>query len=349
MPESKSRPSSPLDSQDFHPAWWVPGPHVQTIWGSLTRSRRLVCFRRELLEAPDGDELVLDHVERSPGRGHPEGAPRLILLHGLEGSSYSVYVQGLAREAARRGWNVTALNFRSCARDPADSRRMLPNRRARLYHSGETEDLDFVIRTLAFRAGASGETLLAAGTSLGGNVLLKWLGEHPGQREIRAAAALSTPYDLAASDRQLDSAVGRLYVRNFLRTLREKALSATRRFPEAAGRIDVPRMLAARTFWEFDDAANAPLHGFAGADDYYARASSIGFLPKVTTPTLCLSAEDDPFLPAEALSRARAAAAPAIEFRMTAHGGHIGFIAGAPGRPRYWAEESAVRWLERRL
>src|SRR6185369_2350547 len=145
-------------------------------------------------------------------------------------------------------------------------RRMLPNRRARLYHSGETSDLDFVIRTLARRAaaGASGETLLAAGTSLGGNVLLKWLGEHPGQRKIRAAVALSTPYDLAASDRQLDSAIGRLYVRNFLRTLREKALSATRRFPEAAARIDVPRMLNARTFWEFDDAANAPLHGFAG-------------------------------------------------------------------------------------
>jgi hypothetical protein len=178
---------------------------------------------------------------------------------------------------------------------------------------------------------------------------LKWLGEHPGQREILAAVALSTPYDLAASDRHLDTAMGRLYVRNFLRTLSAKAISATQRFPEAAARIDVPRMLAARTFWEFDDAANAPLHGFAGADDYYARASSIRFLHRVTTTTLCLSAEDDPFLPSEALSRARAAAAPAIEFRVTRRGGHIGFVAGAPGRPRYWAEESAVRWLERRL
>jgi len=346
LSESQTSPSERLDSRDFRPAWWVPGPHVQTIWGSVTRSRRLVRFRRERLEAPDGDELVLDHVD--PGNGR-RAAVRLILLHGLEGSSYSVYVQGLAREAERRGWSVTAFNFRSCARDPADHRRMLPNRRARLYHSGETEDLDFLIRTLARRAEDSGETLLAAGTSLGGNVLLKWLGEHPDQREIRAAAALSTPYDLAASDRQLDSAIGRLYVRNFLRTLREKALSATRRFPEAAGRIDVPRMLAARTFWEFDDAANAPLHGFAGADDYYARASSIRFLPRVTTPTLCLSAQDDPFLPAEALSRAREAAAPAIEFRVTPRGGHIGFVGGPPWRPRYWAEESAVRWLAERL
>jgi predicted alpha/beta-fold hydrolase len=317
LSESQTSSSERLDSRDFRPAWWVPGPHVQTIWGSVTRSRRLVRFRRERLEAPDGDELVLDHVD--PGNGR-RAAVRLILLHGLEGSSYSVYVQGLAREAERRGWSVTAFNFRSCARDPADHRRMLPNRRARLYHSGETEDLDFLIRTLARRAEDSGETLLAAGTSLGGNVLLKWLGEHPDQREIRAAAALSTPYDLAASDRQLDSAIGRLYVRNFL-----------------------------RTFWEFDDAANAPLHGFAGADDYYARASSIRFLPRVTTPTLCLSAQDDPFLPAEALSRAREAAAPAIEFRVTPRGGHIGFVGGPPWRPRYWAEESAVRWLAERL
>jgi uncharacterized protein len=349
LSESRTSSSSPLGSLDFRPAWWVPGPHVQTIWGSVTRSRRLVRFRRERLEAPDGDELVLDHVDAGGSRG--ERPIRLILLHGLEGSSYSVYVQGLAREAERRGWNVTALNFRSCARDPADLRRMLPNRRARLYHSGETSDLDFVIRTLVQRAAAasSGETLLAAGTSLGGNVLLKWLGEHPGQQEIRAAVALSTPYDLAASDRQLDSAIGRLYVRNFLRTLREKALSATLRFPEAAAGIDVPRMLTARTFWEFDDAANAPLHGFAGADDYYARASSIGFLPRVRTPALCLSAADDPFLPSEALDRAREAAAPAIDFRVTPRGGHIGFVGGPPWRPRYFAETFAVDWLARRI
>ena len=135
---------------------------------------------------------------------------------------------------------------------------MLPNRRPRLYHSGETADLDFVVRTLVERE--RGGVLFAVGASLGGNVLLKWLGEHPGQRDVRAAVALSTPFDLGASDRHLDSAIGRLYVGNFLATLRTKALAAVRRFPEAAARIDVPRTLSARTFWEFDDAANAPLH-----------------------------------------------------------------------------------------
>ena len=232
-------------------------------------------------------------------RAAAAGSPPVLLLHGLEGSSYSVYVQGLAQAINRRGWNATALNFRSCARDPrgstacsrTDGRASTTRARPRTSTSSCGPS----------RSGSAGGVLFAVGASLGGNVLLKWLGEHPGQRDVRAAVALSTPFDLGASDRHLDTAIGRLYVGNFLATLRAKALAAVRRFPEAAARIDVPRTLSARTFWEFDDAANAPLHGFTGADDYYARASSIGYLPRVATPTLCLSAEDDPFLPREAL------------------------------------------------
>ena len=221
---------------------------------------------------------------------------------------------------------------------------MLANRRPRLYHSGETGDLDFVIRTLSEREPGGG--LLAIGSSLGGNVLLKWLGEHPGQRSLAAAVALSTPYDLAASGRHLESSIGRLYVGNLLATLRRKALDAVRRFPDAAAKIDVDRTVASRTFREFDDAANAPLHGFTGADDYYRRASSIGFLPTIDTPTLCLSALDDPFLPPEALHRAKAAASRAIEFRITPRGGHVGWVVGTlPWRPGYFAEQSSLDWL----
>ncbi len=322
----------------FSAAWWLPGPHLQTIWGRLARGRRLVAFRREVLETPDGDELVLDHMEGE------SGAPRVLLLHGLEGSSNSVYIQGFLQQAARRGWRATAMNFRSCARDLADLDRMLPNRRPRLYHSGETGDLAFVVRTLAERDPAG--PLVAIGVSLGGNVLLKWLGENPGQKAVAAAAAVSTPYDLGASGRFLETAIGRLYLGNFLATLKRKAVETARRFPEAGAKMDLPRALAARSFWEFDDAANAPLHGFAGADDYYRRASSLGFLPRVATPALCLSAEDDPFLPREALARARGAASSAIDFRVTRHGGHIGFVAGAwPGQPEYWAEGFALEWL----
>jgi predicted alpha/beta-fold hydrolase len=324
---------------DFRSAWWLRGPHLQTAWGRLARSRRPVTFVRDAIQTPDAEELLQDHVEGTAG------TPRLIVLHRLEGSSYSVYVQGLLAAAARRGWRGTALNFRSCARDPANLSRMLPNRRPRLYHSGETSDADFVIRTLAGRE--PGVPLFAAGASLGGNVLLKWLGENPGQAMITAAAAVSTPYDLSAGSRHLETLVGGFYVRGFLKTLRPKAFRVAGRFPEATARIDLGRVARCRTFWDFDDAATGPLHGFAGAEDYYARSSSLGFLSRIETPTLCVSAEDDPFLPASVLPRVRAAASPRVTLVTTPRGGHVGFVSRSG--VRYWAEELAADWFARSL
>lgn len=326
----------------FRPAWWLPGAHLQTLWGPLTRGRRLVESTREVLPTPDGDELVLDHVDGPPG------SPRVLLLHGLEGSSNSVYIQGLLALLAGIGWRGTAMNFRSCARDPLDVGRRLPNRRPRFYHSGETADPDFVIRTLAARDPAA--PLAAVGASLGGNVLLKWLGENPSQGLVAAAATISTPYDLAAGSFHLERVAGRLYVRVFFGTLKPKAIEVARRFAQVSGRIDSDRIRRARTFEEFDDAATAPLHGFTGAEDYYSRSSSIRFLNKIGTPTLCLSAADDPFLPARVLARARAAASPAVEIVTTPVGGHIGFVSGeVPWRARFWAEETVVSWLQERL
>ena len=321
------------------PAFWLPGAHAQTIWGRLARGRRILSLRREILSTPDGDELLVDHLDG------PAGSPRVLLLHGLEGSSNSVYIQGFLAGIRRRGWRGAALNFRSCGRDPADLSRHLPNRRPRLYHSGETSDFDYLVRTLSQRE--PGARLFAIGVSLGGNVLLKWRGENPGGGGVSAAAALSTPYDLAASAKHLESFVGRVYTARFLATLRAKAADAASRFPEAAAKLDLRRVLAAKTFWEFDDAATAPLHGFAGADDYYQRSSSLPRLSSIASPTLCLSAADDPFLPPETLSLARAAASSSVEFHVTDHGGHIGWISGAPWSPRYWAEEFVLDWLAR--
>ena len=320
---------------DFAPAWFLPGPHFQTIWGRIARSRRLVSFRREVLTTPDGDELVLDHVDA------PSASPvHFILLHGLEGSSYSVYMQGILGVIARHGHSATALNFRSCARDPRNITRMLPNRRRRFYHSGDTEDLDFVVRLLPARM--PHQRLVAFGGSLGGNVLLKWLGEHPGQILVSAAATLSVPYDLGEGARLLDTtAAGRFYVAQFLKTLKKKVSR-----PDIAPLLDLERVLRARTFEEFDDAATAPLHGFTGSDDYYTRSSSIHFVGRITTPTLALNAADDPFLPPTVLPRVKAAASEAVDFRTTPTGGHVGFISGdAPWRCQYWAEELVVRWL----
>lgn len=311
----------------------MPGPHFQTVWGRIARPRRLVQLRRESLETPDGDELLLDHLDG-------DGDLHFVLLHGLEGSSYSVYIQGTLAVIARYGHSATAMNFRSCAREPHRMLKMIPNRRPRFYHSGETGDPDFVLRTLSARL--PHKRLLAFGASLGGNVLLKWLGENPGQRIVTAAAALSVPYDLGAGADHLEqSAAGRFYVSRFLRTLKRKCER-----PEIASRIDVEAMQRSRTFREFDDAATAPLHGFAGANDYYTRCSSIHFVDRITTPTLAMNAEDDPFLPPNVLPRVQALASEAVDFRTTPEGGHVGFIGGAfPWSAEYWAEEMVVQWL----
>lgn len=318
---------------EFAPAWFLPGPHLQTIWGRIARPRRLVHLRRESLETPDGDELLVDHLDG-------DGDLHFILLHGLEGSSYSVYMQGVLALVARAGHSATAINFRSCAREPHRIVKMIPNRRPRFYHSGDTGDLDFVVRTLAPRM--PHKRLVAFGASLGGNVLLKWLGENGGAPRLTAAATLSVPYDLgAAADHLEHSAAGRFYVARFLRTLKRKCER-----PEIAARIDVERMRRSRTFRELDDVATAPLHGFADANDYYARSGSIHYVGRIATPALAVNAEDDPFLPAGVLPRVKANASPAVDFRTTPAGGHVGFVTGAaPWRAESWAEKMIVQWL----
>jgi predicted alpha/beta-fold hydrolase len=307
------------------------------MWPRLARPRHLVKFRRESLTMPDGDELILDHVEGN-------ASPHFILLHGLEGSSYSISIQGPLSIVARGGFSATAINWRSCARDPRRVLRSIPNRRPRFYHSGETTDFDFVAHTLASRR--PGVPLVAMGVSLGGNALLKWLGEHPSQSIISAAATLSVPYDLGAGAKYLERGAGPLYVGSFLRSLKKKAAAMVAKFPEMREIVDLDRILRSKTFREFDDYATAPIHGFKDADDYYTRSSSLQYLSRITTPTLCVNAEDDPFLPPEVLAKVREEASPSIELRVTPRGGHAGFVGGrAPWNCTWWAEELIVNWL----
>jgi predicted alpha/beta-fold hydrolase len=322
------------------PPWWARGPHAQTIWGRLGRSTSLVSFERELLTTPDDDDVALDHLAA------PAQAPRVIVLHGLEGSSRAVYVQGLARGLGAAGLAVTVLNFRSCARDPGNGELLSP-RRPRLYHSGETRDLDHLVETLARREPR--RPLYAVGVSLGGNVLLKWLGEQGARSRIEAAATISVPYDLAAAARHLERGLGRLYAASFLRPLKRKAAALLRRFPRETEHIDKDRVRLARTLFAFDEAATAPLHGFLGATDYYRRSSSLRFLPAIEVPTLCINSADDPFLPAAALASAREAASEDVELDVRPWGGHAAFVTGSwPWRARYWAEERIVSWLAAR-
>jgi predicted alpha/beta-fold hydrolase len=334
--------ASKLESQvEVRPGWWIRGPHLQTIWARLARSRRLVTFEREVLTTPDDDDLVLDHA---PG---PNGSPRVLLLHGTEGSSYSLHTQGLAQLVARAGWRGTVLNFRSCARDPRDISRRLPNRRPRLYHSADTADLDLAVRTL--HAHEPNVPLYAIGFSLGGAMLLKWLGEQAGASPIAAAVTISAPYELAAASAYVERPAARPYVYNFLRRVTPKVLDVMARFPRETANLDREHVRRVRTLRAFDERVTAPLHGFADVEDYYTRADTLPALPRIRTPTLSISALDDPLYPGEALARARAAASPAVELAVTSWGGHTGFVSGDwPWRPAYWAEETAVAWLRAR-
>ncbi len=312
---------------------------MQTVWGPLFRRARLGA-RRERIATRDGDFVDLDWVEPSGSRadGGPPGAPLLIVLHGLEGSSRSHYAVGLMRGAAARGWRAVTLNFRSCSGEL--------NLRPQFYHSGHTDDLDALVGLVLARE--PGTRLVAAGVSLGGNVLLKWLGEQEGSapKQLVAAAAISVPFDLTPCARALDTGLRRhVYAANFLSTMREKVRRKVRRDPGFAGRVDLPLALKARTFAEYDRAVTAPLNGFTDERDYWARASSGPYLGRIRRPTLLINALDDPIVPPESLPDP-GALPPWVRAEFTARGGHAGFLEGRwPWRVRSWAERRALEFL----
>lgn len=289
----------------------------------------------ERWDTPDGDFVDIWRLEG------PIDAPRLLLLHGLEGTIHSHYVAGFFGEARRRGWSADLLIFRGCGSEP--------NRTPRFYHSGETGDTAFVLERLIREAPRT--PIVLAGVSLGGNVLLKLLGEWSAAapREIVAAAAISVPFDLERGARFISHGFSKIYDRHFLRTLRAKAREKLARFPDL---FDRRRLDAARSIYEFDDAVTAPVHGFASAHDYYWQSSSVRWLHRIRVGTFLLSAVDDPFLPSTVLDKVRNIARenPQLQLEFTPHGGHVGFVAGGwPGRPFYYAEWRACEFLSRVL
>lgn len=291
----------------------------------------MVHDRVERLRTADGD-----HVSLARMGGAREGVPHLLVLHGLEGTLRAKYAHGLLGAARRRGWSGDLLLFRSC-----DG---VLNSAPRLYHSGETSDVDFVVRH--FKSEHPRTPLVICGVSLGGNVLLKWLGElgDAAQQLVERAAAVSVPFDLAAGARFLERGISRVYVRHFLSTLRPKALAKARQYP---GLLSERRISAARSFWAFDDAATAPLHGFADADDYYRHCSSIAVLDKIRVPTRLLSAYDDPFVPRYVLERVAAMAVMSeyLKLDFTRSGGHVGWVEGPLWNPGYYMERAVLSAL----
>ncbi len=317
----------------FHPPWWARGHHAQTLGARLLRPKGRVPLRRERWDTPDGDFVDLDFVD-------VEGLREdclVLLLHGLEGSARSGYAYQIYEELSRQGFQTVGLNFRSCSGEL--------NRGLRLYHSGETEDPRWVLGRLKERFPQ--KRLAAVGISLGGNVLLKFLGESGENSGLDVAVAWSVPFELSEGADFMETGFAQTYVTRLLRSLKKKVRT---RSEELRPLVDFERTLRARTFREFDDAATAPLHGFEGAADYYARSSSAAFLGAITTPTLVVHSADDPFLPVEAIPETALKANPMLTPLITEQGGHVGFITGAnPLKPVFWAESVIADWLVERL
>jgi predicted alpha/beta-fold hydrolase len=296
--------------------WWLPGGHLQTIVAALLPPPR-VALRRERWDTPDGDFIDVDFC------GDPRAERQLVLFHGLEGGSDSHYARSIAAYATEQGWRLAIAHFRGCSGEL--------NRKPRAYHSGDSEEIDWVLKRFDV-------PVHAVGISLGGNVLLKWLGERGEQARalVHRAAAVSAPIDLSAAGNALDRGLNRfVYTRHFLSTLKPKSLAKLEVFP---GLYDRDKVRGARSFREFDGAVTAPLHGFRDTDHYWSSSSSGPYLERIRVPTLVLNARNDPFLPEDALLAAARNAASPVVLEFPASGGHAGFLVGPfPGKHTWLA------------
>lgn len=351
-----------FDSSNCDTPFWLPGSHLQTLYGATLARYHAIKFVRERVDTPDGDFIDIDwagpglfpnkSADNTPLQAAPElnataarrwaqpqdwlnlpAGPQtqaVALLHGLEGSSASHYAQAITQYFRARGWVVAVPHLRGCSG--------FPNRMARAYHSGDTDDLGFMLKSVVSRLPQA--RWHGIGISLGGNALLRYLGTAPAADvPLAAAAAVSTPLDLVACGNQLsDSFVGRqLYSRYFLSSMKRKVLEKAKRFP---GLIDVMRFSHLKTLREFDDLYTAPMHGYRNALDYWTRASSLPVLKDISIPALVLNARNDPFVPGASLPGPQDCA-DTILLHQPAEGGHVGFVSGSfPGH---------LNWLPRRL
>lgn len=310
--------------RSYRAPWWLPGGHLQTIYPYLVLKRRAPVYRRERWETPDGDFIDLDWLA-----GGNDAAPLVALFHGLEGGSGSHYATALMRALERHRWRGVVVHFRGCSGEP--------NRLARAYHSGDADEIAWILQRL--RAHIRAVPLFAVGVSLGGNALLKWLGREQARARasLDAAAAVSAPLDLMTAGDRLGVGFNNLYGRHFLQTLKRKSLAKLERFPAL---YEADRVMNARTLRDFDNVVTAPLHGYRDTDDYWTRASSKPDLHRIDVPTLIVHARNDPFLPGDHLpAPGEVSASVSLDFPRA--GGHTGFASGPfPGN---------LDWLPERL
>jgi len=302
---------------------WLPGGNLQTIWPALY-SRRVFGphphYTRERWATPDADFVDVDWLVRA---ADTPAKTLLVLFHGLEGSSRSHYAEAFADYAQSQGMAFAVPHFRGCSGEL--------NQAPRAYHSGDYEEIDWVLERLRERHAGN---ILAVGVSLGGNALLRWAQEkgHDASRVVSAVAAVCSPIDLAAGGWAIGRGFNRLvYTRMFLNTMKPKALQKLAQHP---GLFKREALLAARTLYDFDNVFTAPLHGFKSTEDYWARASAKPHLHTIRIPALVVNARNDPFVPAWCLPSQREVG-DCVTLWQPAHGGHVGFPQGRiPGHVR---------------
>ena len=320
----------------FRPARWLRNRHAQTIYASLPWAwRTRPSLRRESLELPDGDTTAVDWLVEADSM--PDATPLLVILHGLEGSAESSYARMLMEAARDRGWRSCVLHFRDCG----DYTNRLPRR----YHAGETNDLRFFLNQLQAQRQTSQNPgpIIAVGYSLGGNVLLKYLGESGDATPLSAATAVCAPLNLHECAEALNIGFSKIYQHYLLKRMKS---AVTRKFDRHTAAFNWHKAMKARTFAEFDDAVTAPLHGFEGKQDYYDRCSSVHFLKGISKPTLIINALDDPFMTRNVVP-AEERLSEHVTMEIAESGGHVGFIdGGPPWRPTYYLPDRILSFLE---
>lgn len=338
--------TQPVSAEPYSAPFWLPGGHLQTIYPALFATVPEVQYRRERWELPDGDFVDVDWVDTylpstasipAPISSNPiivdhinETTPIVVLFHGLEGNSQSQYAKALMSATRAKGWRGVVIHFRGCSGEP--------NRLPRVYYAGDTPEIETLLSRV--RTAAPKANIYAVGVSLGGNALLKWLGEsgEHASEVITKAAAVSAPMDLAESANALDKGFNRwVYTPRFVDSMRPKALAMSKRFP---GLLDDDKIKSAKTIHEIDSAVTAVLYGASSADDYYAKNAAKPWLDKITLTTLIINAKNDPFMPAEFLpTQAQVSSTVSLEY--TDEGGHVGFVTSPfPGH---------VEWLPKHL
>ncbi|MGP2467704.1 hydrolase [Yersinia sp. 2540 StPb PI] len=314
----------------FRPLAGASNPHLQTLLPRLVRRHVQLQPFWQRLELPDGDFVDLAWSE------NPELArdkPRVVLFHGLEGNFYSPYAHGLLSAWQAKGWLGVVMHFRGCSGEP--------NRKSRIYHSGETEDARFFLRWLRERYG---QVLTAAvGVSLGGNMLAMYLAEQGQDSLLQAAVVVSAPLMLEPCANRMEQGFSRVYQHYLLGQLK---LNATRKLLHYPGSLplDLAQLKGLRRIRDFDDVITAKIHGFNDAVDYYRRCSALPLLPQITTPLLIIHAKDDPFMTAEVIPDLSELPAN-IDYQLTEHGGHVGFVGGSLKHPQMWLEQRIPAWL----